>query len=119
MSQQNELSDKIKQWVTLDNELKKLNEKIKELRENRNILCDDIIEYVNDNELSHATIKISDGNLKFVETKQYQPLTMKYIEECLNKFISDDQKIKEIMKYIKTSREIKLNPEIKRTYNKN
>lgn len=118
MSDRNELSEKIKQWVSLDNELKKLNEKTKELRNLRNILCDDIIEYVSDNELSHATIKISDGNLRFVETKQYQPLTITYVEECLKNFISDEDKIKEIMKYIKNSREIKVNPEIKRTYSK-
>lgn len=41
--------NKIQQWVQLDNQLKHLNEKTKELREKRNILEENITSYASIN----------------------------------------------------------------------
>lgn len=116
-----ELSNKIKKWVTLDNEIKELNSKVSELRDERSVVSEDILDYVNEAEISHATIKISDGTLKFVDTKQYQSLSLKFIENCLNELddhILDKKNIKEIMDFIKNKREMNVTSSIKRTYNK-
>jgi seryl-tRNA synthetase len=56
--------ENVKNWVQLDSQLKTLNEKTKELRNQRNDLSNGIFDFVDDNNLSSSTIKISDGRLK-------------------------------------------------------
>ena len=108
--------DNIKKWVLIDNKIKSLINEIKLLREEKSIIKDDIYTYINDNELSNAVIKISDGKLKFNKYKISKPLTFKYIEQCLSRCINDLETNKKIMNYIKNSRESKYIDDIKRLY---
>ena len=107
----------IKKWVSLDTQLKLLNEKTKEIRNERNELTDNIIEFADNNNLSSSTIKISDGKLKFVQNKQTAPISLGFLEACLTEIIGDEEKVDHIMNYIKDKREIKVIPDIKRYYN--
>lgn len=109
---------KIKEWVSLDNKLKILNGTIKELRSERNNLGDGIIQYVETNELNNATVRISDGNLRFTQNKQTAPLTLTYINQCLTECLKDENHVKQIMTHIKKNRETKYVPDIKRSYAK-
>ena len=108
----------IQSWVSLDNQIRTLSDRMKELRSKRNDIGDNIIAYVETNELNNAVVKISDGKLRFSVTRQTAPLTLKHIEECLRKCINDSDKVSAIMKYIKDTRDIKENSDIKRTYAK-
>ena len=108
---------KIQQWVQLDNQLKQINEKTKELREKRNILEENITSYASSNNLSNKTVQISDGNLKFTNTKVPEPLTFKYLEKTLSEVIKNESQIKLIMEHIKQKRTVKIVPEIKRFSN--
>jgi cell division septum initiation protein DivIVA len=108
----------IQQWVSVDNELKQLNEKTKELREKRNHLEENLTNYASSNNLSNATIQISDGKLKFVNNRVPEPLTFKYLEKTLGEVIKSDSQVKTIMDHIKQKRAIKHVSEIKRfSYN--
>jgi uncharacterized coiled-coil DUF342 family protein len=60
--------NQIQQWVSVDNQLKQLNEKVKEMREKRNVLEQNITNYASSNNLSNATIKIGDENLPIQES---------------------------------------------------
>lgn len=108
----------IQSWVSLDNQIRTLSEKVRELRAERNDIGDNIIAYVETNELSNAVVQISDGKLRFNVTRQTSPLTLKHVEECLRKCINDQDKVSAIMKYIKDTREVKESSDIKRTYAK-
>jgi hypothetical protein len=107
----------IQQWVSLDNQMKQLNDKIKELREKKNNLNEDIFRHVETTNLSNSSIQISDGKLKFYQIKETQPLTFKYLESCLREIIKNEDQVNKIVEYIKNKREIKYVPEIKRLYN--
>ena len=107
----------IKKWVSLDNQIKSMNDKIKNMRDEKNSTEESILEYIETNNLKNATINISDGKLRFTTTKQTSPLTLKYIEECLLKCISSEEQVKGVMKVIKDSREYKYTPDIKRYTN--
>lgn len=107
----------IKKWVSLDNQIKSMNDKIKNMRDEKNSTEESILEYIETNNLKNATINISDGKLRFTTTKQTPPLTLKYIEECLLKCISNEEQVKAVMKVIKESREYKYTPDIKRYTN--
>jgi hypothetical protein len=106
--------ENIKKWVALDNQVKTLNERTKQLREEKNNLEEGIMGYVETNNLNNATVNISDGKLRFISTKQTAPLTLKHVEECLNKCIINKNQVEQIMKIIKDSREVKYTADIKR-----
>lgn len=109
--------NQIQQWVSIDNQLKQLNEKVKEMREKRNTLEQNITNYTSLNNLSNATINISDGRLKFANTRVPEPITFKYLERTLNEVIKNESQVQIIMEHIKQKRTIKIVPEIKRFSN--
>ena len=111
--------ESIKNWVTTDNKIRSLNEELKALREERNNANETIMAYVETNKLANATIKISDGKLRFTSARQTAPLTLKYLNECLTKCIQNEEQVGLIMKYIKESRNVKYMPDIKRSYENN
>ena len=108
--------NQIQQWIQIDNQLKQLNEKTKELRDKRNTLEEKITDHVFSNNLSDTTVKISDGKLKFVNTKTTAPITFKYLEKSLGEIIKNDHQVKQIIEYLKQHREVKLVSEIKRIF---
>lgn len=110
--------NKIQQWVQLDNELKKLNEHVKNIRAQRNTLEANLTNYAKTNNMTDSTIQINNNKLKFVDTKVPEPLTFKYLEKTLGEIIKDESKVQLIMEHLKQKRAIKTVPEIKRfSYN--
>ena len=113
----NHLDKTIQTWVELDNELKKLNEKTKDIRTRKNDIEDKIMTYIEDNNMNNSVVNITDGKIKFCETKQTPPLTLGFLEKCLSEVIANQGQVKQIVEYIKSKRETKMVPEIKRYYN--
>ena len=111
-----DFQESIKQWVFIDNKIKIAKAELNELRKQRREYSDSIFDYVETNKLDNAIIEISDGVLKFQQHKTFNPLTFKYIEQCLNDCISNESQVKMIMKYIKSNREHKFTSDIKRQY---
>ena len=108
----------IQQWVSIDNQIKLVNTKLKELRDKKNFLSSQINDYVENNELNESTIKVTDGSLKFVKIKETQQLTFKYLETCLKEIIKNEQQVNQIVEYVRNKRSVNIVPEIKRFYNK-
>lgn len=112
--------DGIRKWVKLDDELKRLQDRARELREQRNNVATSLHDYVDTHEqLKTATINISDGRLRFVQTQSAQSLTFKFLEESLNEIIPNKTTVEQIMNHIKCKRSTKTTPEIKRYYSDN
>ena len=108
--------DDVKNWVMIDNKIKQQSETIKDLRKKRNHLTSKIFSYAEENNLENAVIEISDGKLKFQQSKQTPPLTFKFLEECLNECIQNEDQVKQIIKFVKSKREFKYVSDIKRFY---
>jgi hypothetical protein len=113
----NNLDKTIQNWVELDNELKKINERARDIRTRKNDIEDKLMIYVEDNNMNNSVVNISDGKIKFCETKQTSPLTLGFLEKCLSEVIANQSQVKQIVDYIKSKRETKMVPEIKRYYN--
>lgn len=107
----------IQQWVQIDNQLKQINDKAKELREKRNMLEQNITTHAFSNNLSNSTVNISDGKLRFVNTRVQEPLTFKYLEKTLSEIIKNESQVKLMMEHIRQKRTTKIVPEIKRFSN--
>ena len=107
----------IQQWVIIDNQLKLLNDRMKELRDKKTVISQTINDHIETNNLSNSAVKLSDGQIKFIKVKDTQQLTFKYLETCLHEIIKNEDQVTKIVDYIKNKREVKYVPEIKRLYN--
>lgn len=108
--------EKIKEWVNMDNTIRGLNDKIKEIRTNKNELTDKLINYATEQGLTHKLIEITDGNLKFQDRKETSPLTLKFIKQCLTETIPDSNQVEQLYEYIKEKRNTRYVSEIRRSY---
>lgn len=99
--------------------MKILNDKIKELRDKKNTISEEINAHIETTfpEAPNPTIKLSDGQIRFIKVKETQQLTFKYLETCLSEIIKNEEQVKKIVEYIKNKREVKYVSEIKRVYN--
>lgn len=107
----------IKHWVLLDSQIKIINEKTRIIREKKRDLSEDICKFMKENELTNNKIKISDGELRLYDKKEYSPLTFGYIEKTLKNIIQDEEQVEYVVQYLKDQREIKNSLDIRRTYN--
>lgn len=107
----------IQKWVEVDNKIKKINAELKSSREIKNDLETSIMTTVNTKKMLNTSFSLPDGRLRFVETKMTNPISLTFVEQCLNELIPNKSQVQHILKYMKEKREIKINPEIKRYYN--
>ena len=106
--------ENLKKWVVLDKQLKFVNEKTRQIRETKTALTKELCDYVHDRKINNKVIDITNGELRFVEKRDYSPLTFSYIKECLDEIISDKTQVDMIIRYLKDNREIRTSYEIRR-----
>lgn len=112
-----QLINDVQRWVLAETQLKQLNEKVKQMRELKAAAATNITTYTRQQNYK-GNIKISDGELRICEKKEYTPLTFSYLEKCLGNIIPDNAHVEYIIKYLKENREITTSQEIKRIFNK-
>ena len=110
------LEQRIQRWVHLDNTIRQINDQVRELRDSRNEVESSILTHVTNNNLSHATVRIKDGTLRFAfNVKQPPALTLSFLGEALAE-CCPPQQAAAIMQHIRAKRDAaaKLVPEIRR-----
>ena len=110
--------ERIKSWVKIDDQIRLHNEKIKELRSQKNQITETVTSYLEENSLEKAKIEITGGSIGFVQNRIVPPLSLRYVEKCLGEVIANPEQVTQIMDYIKSKREIKYTPDLKRVYEK-
>ena len=111
--------DDIKLWVENDNKINLLNQKMKDLRDEKTSLHNKIISYMQSNNLDNTIINITGGKIKLSDQMVSTPLTYKYLEESLKIYFDQDHKKEEdIINYLKKNRVSKKNVFLKRIENK-
>ena len=108
--------NKIQEWVTIDNKIKRYQDAIRHEKMQRTELSEQILSYVETEKMTHAQIQISDGLLKFQNNKITTPLTFKFLKQCLSECIDSEEKVEQLMNYIKERRDVKYVRDIKRLY---
>lgn len=110
--------ENVQKWLLYEQQIKIVTDKAKQIRESKNATAESICKYMQAHGLSKNKIKITDGELKIFEKKEYSPLTFTYVEECLAKIITEKENVEFIMEYLKQNREIKITHEIRKTPSK-
>jgi GTP-dependent phosphoenolpyruvate carboxykinase len=113
---QQEFIKAVKHWVSLDNQLRIFNERIREARETKSILTQQIYQYTEDNNFTNPSIEISDGELIVCDKREYSSLSFSYIDKCLTKLIKDPAHVDKIIHTLKENREHYVVPDIRRIY---
>jgi len=120
------IEDKIKRWVVLDNQLKQLQNQIQLLKDEKNDLTNSLIEHFDNNNKKYPIINISDGKLTFIQIKQPNALSYKFLEQCFTNYFnnvnanvnaSNSNNTTSLLDYIKLKRTYSVNKTIKRVYN--
>lgn len=103
-------------WIKYDLQLKENNKICKNIRDKKNDLEHNIINYLVQNKLTDSTFRITDINtsIEYTKVKEYENITCKYLEKSLQNFFknnsiknkTDEEIINEILQYIKTNRNI-------------
>jgi len=110
------LIDNVKQWIDLDEELKLLRKKARQLRENKKDLTSSLVSIMKDNDID--CFDINDGQLIRTTRQVKTPLSKKHLLTSLAKFYQNDPKVvKELGGFIMNSRTSKTKEDIRRKIN--
>ena len=85
------LEEAIKKWVVLDNKQKKLNKKIKDLKNKKSDLTTNIVTNISEKNIKSPIIKISDGRLSLIETQQANIISLKFLLDTFKEYVEDDK----------------------------
>lgn len=104
----------IQKWVMIDNQIKVHTDKIKQLRDEKNAIGATALQQAKSNGHKDSVIQITDGRLRFTDTRVTEPLSFRYIEEALANIIPNPESREKIITCLKENRGSKVVPEIKR-----
>ena len=85
------LIDIVKSWVTLDNQIRALSNKLKDLRKDKKLKNEEMIHVMKANEIDSFDLK--DGQILYKKETKREPLTQKRLLDILSKHpqLGDDQ----------------------------
>ena len=103
----NDLKENIINYVKIDNQINENKNKINELKDEiKNIISkrdnyeSNIIHIIETNKLEKKDIIISDGKIKYNQSKTANPISKKHIETCLIKYFNNKDKAIELLDFI-------------------
>ena len=102
-----QLVNTIKEWVTLEKEMKALNREIKSRRQRKKELTSILIDTMRKNDID--CFDINDGRLVYSRNQVRAPLSKKHVLDCLTKYFAEslqDERDK-LAEFILESREVK------------
>jgi uncharacterized protein (UPF0335 family) len=117
METKEQLVQQIKGWLANDNELRELQNRIKELKEKRKNYADNLVEIMRKNEID--CFDVNDVKLIYTKTKVKAPLNKNTLVTALMKYFKDDDdQAKELSSFLLESREEKVKESIRRKVQK-
>ena len=108
-----QFKDKIKQWLSLDNQIRDLKLKIKVLQAGQSELTPEIMGFMSKNEIHNMNLG-DNGKLKFVKRETAGSITQKLLKQKLIEYLKDEDKGMEALEHILNGRVKKENTALKR-----
>lgn len=118
MDTKEQLVSYVKDWISIDEEMKQLQSVMREKRQKKKELNDILVEIMKSNEIECLDTK--DSKLLYSINKSKKPITKKMLLETLQKFYKNDEnKASELASFILESREESVKETIRRKMDKN
>lgn len=112
-----QLKNRVRDWVKLDNEIRELKKEQKLRDENKKKISEDLIRVMKQNELEVFDLK--DGQLVYTQKKVKKPVSQKQLVSVLSTYFKGNtDKANELNNFILESREEVVRESIKRVINK-
>jgi hypothetical protein len=102
----NEFKNKVKKWLSIDSDIEKLQNKIKELKITKKKIEPEITSFMVNYNISD--LNTDKGKIKYNERKTKKPLNKINIRNNLSQVINDDSQIDQAMQLIMNNRETKI-----------
>jgi len=114
-----ELVSNIKKWITLDEEIKTLQQQIKEKRKEKKENTETLVRIMRENEIDCFDLDSNGGKLIYTKQKIKKSLSKKHLMNCLMQYFKDDSnQAKNVSNYILNNREEKIKENIRRKVKK-
>jgi hypothetical protein len=112
-----ELIQKIKEWLKIDNDIIRLNKDLKELKKKQKILTNTLVNVMKTNQLE--CVDINGGKILYKKSISKKPINSKMLLNTLKTFFSTNPSTAdEVTEYILNNREIIIKETIKRKIDK-
>jgi len=114
MSTKEELVKLIKEWITIDDNIKSLQKNIKKYRTEKKALTDTLVNIMKTNEID--CFDINNGKLIFCKNKVKSALNKTTLLSTLEKYFENqpDVNVTEVRDFVLDNREIKIKEDIRR-----
>lgn len=113
-----EFKNTIKNFVGIDDQIRTLQNQIKELKRQKTQFSKNIVTYMSQNNLENTNINISDGKLKVVQSKRQVAVNKPYAVKVLTEYFQNSEEATKVASLIFDNREYKFTKALKRTVNK-
>ena len=114
-----ELVNNIKQWISLDEDIKQLQKQIKEKRNEKKENTETLVRIMRENEIDCFDLDSKGNKLIYTKQKIKQSLSKKHLMACLMQYFNEDaQKAKNISEFILKNRAEKIKENIRRKIKK-
>lgn len=102
MQTKDELINSIKEWITIDEEIKVLKNEIKNRQIHKKNLTDNLVEVMKTNEID--AFDINDGKLVYSKQKTKQPISKKLLLASLSSLFDNPNEAEKVTEHILQSR---------------
>ena len=117
METKDQLVSHIKEWLSIDEEIKLLKKEIKTRQERKKNLTSDLVEVMKSNEID--AFDINNGKLIYTKRKTKQAISKKLLLSSLQDIFETPEEVQKITEHILDSRGEKIKEIIRRKTNKN
>lgn len=111
-----DFKENVKEWITLDDDIKTLNNALKERKKKKQELTPKVLDFMNEYEVHD--VKTTDGQLKFSKSLTSKPLNKKYLISRLGDFFKDYNKGEKAVEFIYENRDKEEKLKLKRIIKK-
>ena len=114
-----ELINLIKNWKQLDDELKTIQKEVKERRNKKKIITEQLVKIMRNNEID--CFDINNGKLLYTQSKLKSSISRPYLLEVMSKYFADDNtvEIDKVTDFILENRNVKIKEGIRCKLDKN
>ena len=107
------LVENVKGWLTIDNDIKKLQKAIKAKRQEKKDLTDNLMNIMKQRDID--CMNTAQGQLIKTTNKVKAPLSKKHLIKAMQDYFKDDgEKVQELCNFILNSRDVKIKENIRR-----
>ncbi len=105
----------MKQWIQMDMKIAELFKSIREIREKKKAVEEQLVNYMASNELTNTSIKLLNQKVSYSQETSYSSLSFKFLDSVLLEYFKNDQdKVDEIILFIRDRRSKKMSTGLKR-----